>query len=87
MEAVAPLKRSHHGSTNHSPIFWDLPRSHTNSVFGEKKLLPALSCFFLPQIKALAHMLCMFSPDLEGVLFNAMTSCLDHFFDTLGEFI
>ena len=36
VEAVAPHKRSHHGSTNHSPIFWDLPRSHTNSVFGEK---------------------------------------------------
>ena len=43
VEAVAPHKRSHHGSTNHSPIFWDLPRSHTNSVFGGKKLFPALS--------------------------------------------
>ena len=61
VEAVAPHKHSHHRSTNHSPIFWvprfiDVPYLVPILIlFLVKKMCPVLSCFFLSQIKAVAH--------------------------------
>ena len=74
MEAVAQHTHSHHRSTNHSPIFRvprfiDVPYLVPILILLlVKKKFPALSCFFLPQIKAVAHMCTVPEPRMNQVV-------------------